>query len=112
MAALFSAWALCRDPDLRFLVLAAEASLARKLVKNTKGMIEKHPLTKHLKPKAPDQWASDRFTVNRTKELRDPSLLAKGITSNITGTRTDFIICDDVEVPNTCSTHEQRMALY
>lgn len=71
-------------------------------------MIEKHPLTTHLTPTSPDQWASDRFTVNRTKELRDPSFLAKGITSNITGTRADIIICDDVEVPNTVATAEKR----
>lgn len=111
IAALYSAWALCRDPDLRFLVLAAESSLAAKLVRNTKRIIEKHPLTAHLRPKTPDQWASDRFTVTRNRELRDPSFLARGISSNITGTRADVIICDDVEVPNTCATAEKRAAL-
>ena len=111
LAGVFAAWALLVDPDLRILVLSADASLAQKMVRNTKRLIEKHPLTTHLKPKIIDQWASDRFTVERSKELRDPSFLAKGITSNITGTRADLIICDDVEVPNTCSTPERRTNL-
>lgn len=62
-------------------------------------IIEQHPLTLGLKPARQDQWASDQFTVNRNMELRDPSMLAKGLGANITGLRADIIICDDVEVP-------------
>lgn len=105
---LYCAWRLLRDPDLRILVLAADGILARKMVRNVKRIIEKHPLTRHLVPGKVDQWANDRFTVNRGRELRDPSMLAKGITSNITGCRADIIICDDVEVPNTCDSAEKR----
>lgn len=108
LVGLFSAWLLCRDPDLRILVLAAESSLASKMVRNIKRTIEKHPLTKHLIPNNPDQWASDRFTIKRNLELRDPSVLAAGVTANITGNRADVIIYDDVEVPNTCGTQEKR----
>jgi hypothetical protein len=43
-------------------------------------------------------WASDQFTVKRPFELRDPSMLAKGVAANITGLRADVVICDDVEV--------------
>lgn len=108
---LFSAWVLWRDPDLRILVLAAEESLASKMVRNIRKIIEKHPLTRHLIPTNPDQWAADRFTINRKKELRDPSVLSAGINSNVTGNRADIIIYDDVEVPNTCGTAEKRLSL-
>ncbi len=111
LVGLFSAWLLWRDPECRILVLAAELSLARKMVRNIKKTIEKHPLTAHLKPNNPDQWASDSFTVNRNIELRDPSVLAAGVTANITGSRANVIIYDDVEVPNTCDTAEKRDAL-
>jgi hypothetical protein len=57
-----------------------------------KKIIELHPLTKEMKPDDPDQWASSRFTVKRMIQLRDPSMLARGITSNITGSRADVII--------------------
>ena len=108
MVGLFCAWILYSNPNIRILVMAADTSLARKMVRNVKRIIERHPLTKHLRPEKLDQWASDRFTVNRSRELRDPSMMAKGITSNITGSRADIVICDDVEVPNTCDTAEKR----
>ena len=105
---IFAAWLFYRNPDLRILVLAAEMSLARRMVRSVRRMIERHPLTAHLKPARPDQWAGDRFTVNRGLELRDPSMMARGVDANITGCRADIIICDDVEVPNTCDTADKR----
>jgi hypothetical protein len=38
-------------------------------------------------------------------------VLARGLTGNLTGTRANIIICDDVEVPNTCSTAANREQL-
>lgn len=111
LVGLFAAWLLYRNPDLRILVLAADHALAKKMVRNAKRIIERHPLTGHLKPDKADQWASDRFTVRRNLVLRDPSVLAKGIGANITGSRADMVICDDVEVPNTCDSAEKRRDL-
>ncbi len=108
LVGLFCAWLLYRDANFRILILAADFVLAKKMVRNVKRMIERHPLTNHMKPAQADQWASDRFTVKRSLELRDPSMMAKGITSNITGSRADIVICDDVEVPNTCDSAEKR----
>ncbi|MDD3021989.1 MAG: phage terminase large subunit, partial [Alphaproteobacteria bacterium] len=111
LVGLFCVWLLWRNPDLRVLVLSADLALAGKMVSNVKRILEKHPLTRHLKPKQSDQWGSDRFTIRRNLELRDPSMLAKGITTNLTGTRADVIICDDVEVPRTSNNAEKREVL-
>ena len=54
---LFCAWVLYRSPSTRILVMAADHSLARKMVRNVKRIIEQHPLTKKLKPPRLDQWA-------------------------------------------------------
>lgn len=108
---LFAAWLLNQDQDLRILVLAADASLSRKMVRDVRRIIEQHPSTLHLVPQKIDQWASNRFTISRPRQLRDPSMLGMGVTSNITGSRADVIIYDDVEVPNTCNTVEKRDAL-
>lgn len=108
---LFCAWVLFRHNSLRILVLAADYALAKKMVRNVKRIIEQHPLTKGLKPSRLDQWASDQFTINRDLELRDPSMLAKGLGANITGLRADLIICDDVEVPKNCDTPVKRRDL-
>lgn len=111
LVGIFCAWLLLNDPNLRILVLAAEQDLARKMVRNVKRIIERHPLTRPLVPKRADQWAADQFTVCRQLTQRDPSLLARGITGNITGSRADVVICDDVEVPNTCATPNKRAEL-
>ncbi len=108
LVGLFCAWLLACDASLRIMVLAADLSLARKMTRNVKRIIERHPACAGLKPKSRDQWASDQFTVNRDSELRDPSMLAKGITTNLTGSRADVVICDDVEVPNTCDSVQKR----
>jgi hypothetical protein len=111
LVGIFSAWLLANDPNLRILVLAAEHDLATKMVRNVKRIIERHPLTRHLVPRRADQWAADQFTVARPLNLRDPSLLARGIGANITGSRAEVVICDDVEVPNTCNTPAKRTEL-
>lgn len=110
---LFCAWILMGNPNLRILVISADHALARKMVRNVKRIIEKHPMTRHLTPHdaGDSEWAGDRFTVVREQELRDPSMLARGITSNLTGARADVIICDDVEVPRTSGNAHKRMDL-
>lgn len=111
LVGLYAAWLLYQNQNTRILVLAADHALAKKMVRNVKRIIERHPCTKHLKPTDKDQWAADRFTIARDAELRDPSMLAKGVTSNITGLRADIVICDDVEVPNTCDSPQKRQDL-
>jgi hypothetical protein len=111
LVGVFCAWVLMNNPNTRILILSADLALARKMVRNVKRIIEKHPLTAHLKPDKIDQWGSEKFTVNREMEFRDPSVLAKGITTNLTGTRADIIICDDVEVPKTSDSEEKRYSL-
>ncbi len=65
LVGIFAAWLLYQNPNLRILIVAAEDSLASKMVRNIKRILERHPLTSGLIPKVMDQWASDRFTVLR-----------------------------------------------
>ena len=108
MVGLFCAWLLYNDPDLRILVLAADLDLAKKMVRNVKRIVERHPLMKSAIPPRLSDWGAERFTINRPGELRDPSMQAAGIGGNITGSRADVVICDDVEVPKTCDTAHKR----
>jgi hypothetical protein len=107
---LFCAWLLSRNPDLRILVLSADHALASKMTRTIRRIVGVHPATQHLVPDA-DEWSADRFTVRRTAVLRDPSLLARGIGGNVTGSRCDVLICDDVEVPATAETPGRRETL-
>lgn len=111
LVGLFAAWLLLRQSNLRILVLSAEQALARKLVRNVKRIIERHPLTGGLRPERRDQWSAEQFTVRRSAEWRDPSMLARGLGANITGCRADIVICDDVEVPANADTAGKREEL-
>lgn len=111
LVGLFAAWLLARDPNLRILVVAAEQGLSIKMTRNIRQIVEQHPAAAHLKTKSPQEWAADRLTVQRTRSLRDPSVLARGLSGNLTGCRADVIICDDIEVPNTCDTPAKRADL-
>ncbi len=111
LAALYCAWLLHGDPDLRILVLSAEHALATKMTRNVRGILARHEQTRGLLDPRPECWAADRLTVRRTRVSRDPSLLARGIGGNFTGCRADVIVCDDVEVPNTADTRDKRLLL-
>ncbi|MGD9510174.1 MAG: phage terminase large subunit [Geminicoccaceae bacterium] len=108
LVGLFCAWLLGQDPNLRVLVLSAEAGLATKMTRNVRRVLERNRLTRHLLPKRREEWAAGQFTVDRSASHRDPSLLARSIGANITGCRADIVICDDVEVPRTADTHHKR----
>ncbi|MCL6608135.1 MAG: phage terminase large subunit, partial [Geminicoccaceae bacterium] len=111
LAALYCAWLLRGNPELRILVLSAEHALATKMTRNVRGVLERHPATEGLLDTRPECWAADQLIVKRRRISRDPSLLARGLGGNITGCRADVIVCDDVEVPNTADTEEKRRLL-
>ncbi len=111
LTGLFCAWLLMRNPDLRLLVVSAEQSLATRMTRNIRRIIERHPLVRKLLPGRLTSWAADHLTVERNVDHRDPSVMARGITANITGARADVIVCDDVEVPRNCDTPAKRADL-
>ncbi len=111
LVGLFGAWVLLQNPNTRVLVVSADEALARKMVRHIRQVLERHPLTRSLIPIPAEEWAADRLTICRSGGLRDPSVLARGLNGNLTGCRADVIICDDVEVPNTCATAGKRSDL-
>lgn len=111
LVGLFCVWLLRQNPNLRILIVAADHTLAKKMVQHIKRIIDQHPLCIDMKPEKPEEWASDCLSVRREATGRDPSVLARGLGSNLTGCRADVIICDDVEVPKTCDTGPKRQEL-
>ena len=108
---IFAACVLYMHPETRILVLSAHTGLASRMVAHIKNILENHPLCCDLIPESKKEWASNRLTINRPIGIREPSVICQGIHGNITGMRADLIICDDVEVPNTCNTAQKREAL-
>lgn len=108
---IFVACVLYMRPNTRILVLSAETTLAARMVNHIRNILENHPLCVDMIPKNKKEWASGRITINRSVGIREPSVICQGIHGNITGSRADLIICDDVEVPNTCNTAQKREML-
>ncbi|MCQ2582235.1 MAG: phage terminase large subunit [Alphaproteobacteria bacterium] len=108
---IFAACVLHFKPETRILILSAHSALASRMVGHIRNIIENHPMCVDLIPTSKKEWASDRLTVNRGVGIREPSVVCQGINGNITGMRADLIICDDIEVPNTCNTTQKREKL-
>jgi len=105
---IFAACVLYMRPETRILILSAESGLASRMVSHIRNILENHPRCVDLVPQVKREWAAGRITVNRPIGIREPSVICQGISGNITGMRADLIICDDIEVPNTCNTAQKR----
>ncbi|MBO7509462.1 MAG: phage terminase large subunit [Alphaproteobacteria bacterium] len=108
---IFAACTLFLKPETRILILSAETHLATRMVMHIRNILENHSWCTDMIPKNKREWAENKITINRPIGIREPSVICQGISGNITGMRADLIICDDVEVPNTCNTMRKRSAL-
>ncbi len=107
----FATCTLFLRPETRILILSAETHLATRMVMHIRNILENHPWCMDMIPKNKREWAENKITINRSVGIREPSVVCQGIYGNITGMRADLIICDDVEVPNTCNTLKKRTML-
>ena len=94
---LWIAYMLSKNPKLRFLVLSADKTTAKRTSKDVLFIIRTHPLCSHLLT-TDLEVQQDRFYVKGSNDPRNPSVSAYGILSNVTSARADYIIFDDVEV--------------
>lgn len=91
-------WLLLKNPQLNILVISASKQRADDFSTFCARLIEEVPYLAHLKPH-PDQRSSKvAFDVGPAKASHAPSVKSMGITGQITGSRADVIIADDVEV--------------
>ena len=107
----FAACVLYHNPETRILILSAETSLSSRMVSHIKNILENHPWCVDILPDVKKEWGAHKITIKRPIGIREPSVICQGISGNITGMRSDLIICDDVEVPNTCNTLQKRINL-
>lgn len=108
---IFAACVLYHNPQTRILILSAETGLASRMVSHIKNILENHPFCSEILPDVKKEWGTHKITIKRPIGIREPSVICQGISGNITGMRSDLIICDDVEVPNTCNTAQKRTNL-
>lgn len=108
IVAVYIAWRLYADPKRRFLIQAADDDTAVKMSRDVREVLRRHPLTLDLLSK---KSAEHMFWVNGSDDERNPSVSARGVLSNVTGSRADEIIFDDCEVPKNIQSIELREKL-
>jgi hypothetical protein len=107
----FVLWLLFLDPQKKIMVVSASQPLADDFSKFCKQLIDGMPLLQHLAPKQGQLDSSIRFDVGPATPSKDPSVKSAGITGQITGSRADVIVADDIEIPKNSYTHLLRERL-
>lgn len=104
----FVLWLLYRNPQLRIMVVSASKERADSFSQFTKNLIRDMPLLQHLRPRADQRDRMDVFDVAPAQNDHSPSVKSVGITGQLTGSRADIIIADDIEVLNNSATQDAR----
>ena len=104
----FVVWKLWNNPDLKFMIVSASKERADANSIFIKRIIDLMPQLQELKPKQGQRDAVISFDVGPAKPDHSPSVKSVGITGQLTGSRADILIADDVEVPNNSATQQAR----
>ncbi|MCF6127995.1 phage terminase large subunit, partial [Mesorhizobium ciceri] len=104
----FVVWKLWNNPDLKFMIVSASKERAGANSIFIKRIIDLMPQLQELKPKQGQRDAVISFDVGPAKPDHSPSVKSVGITGQLTGSRADILIADDVEVPNNSATQAAR----
>ena len=112
ITAAFVLWTLFNDPDKKIMVISASKDRADSFSIFCQRLILEVNWLSHLKPKSDDQrWSRVSFDVGPAKPHQAPSVKSVGITGQLTGSRADLMILDDVEVPGNSMTELMREKL-
>ena len=112
ITAAFVLWILYKDHDKKIMVVSASKERADNFSIFCQKLIIDINWLHHLGPKDADQrWSRISFDVGPAAPHQAPSCKSVGITSQMTGSRADILIFDDVEVPLNSATDMQREKL-
>ena len=107
----FVLWTLFNDPEKKIMIISASKERADNMSIFLQKLIIETPWLKHLQPKGDDsRWSRISFDVNCAPH-QAPSVKSVGITGQLTGSRADLCVLDDVEVPGNSLTELMREKL-
>ena len=102
---------LLLNPALNFLVVSASKTRSDDFSTFTLRLIHEVPFLSHLKPTDKQRFSKISFDVGPAPASHAPSVKSLGVTSQLTGSRADIIIADDIEVANNSATQAMREKL-
>jgi hypothetical protein len=107
----FVLWTLFNNPEKKIMIISASKERADNMSIFLQKLIIETPWLAHLKPKSDDaRWSRISFDVNCSPH-QAPSVKSVGITGQLTGSRADLMILDDIEVPGNSMTEMMREKL-
>lgn len=104
----YTVWRLWKDPQLKVLIVSASKDRADANAVFVRRIINLLPFLDHLLPGDGQRNTQNLFDVGPAIPDISPSVKSIGITGQITGSRADILVADDVEVPNNSGTQVQR----
>ena len=112
IAAAFVLWMLWNDKDKKILVVSASKQRADDFTIFIQKLILECDWLAHMRPVDDDQrWSRVSFDIAGCRPAQSPSVKSVGITGQLTGSRADLIVFDDVEVPANSATDMMREKL-
>ena len=107
----FVLWTLFKDNEKKIMIISASKDRADNMSIFLQKLIVETKWLNHLQPTNEDaRWSRISFDV-ACPPHQAPSVKSLGITSQLTGSRADFILLDDVEVPGNSMTELMREKL-
>ena len=107
----FVLWTLFNDKEKKIMIISASKERADNMSIFLQKLIIETPWLSHLRPKSDDaRWSRISFDVNCSPH-QAPSVKSVGITGQLTGSRADLMILDDIEVPGNSMTEFMREKL-
>ena len=99
---------LLLNPQLNILVVSASKNRADDFSTFTLRLINEIDVLAHLRPSDDQRQSKVSFDVRPARASHAPSVKSLGITGQMTGSRSDLIIADDVESANNSATMGMR----
>ncbi len=107
----FVLWILFNNPEKKIMIISASKERADNMSIFLQKLIIETPWLAHLRPKSDDsRWSRISFDVSCSPH-QAPSVKSVGITGQLTGSRADVMILDDIEVPGNSMTEFMREKL-
>jgi len=107
----FVLWTLFNNPEKKIMIISASKERADNMSIFLQKLIIETAWLTHLQPKSDDaRWSRISFDVNCAPH-QAPSVKSVGITGQLTGSRADLMILDDIEVPGNSMTELMREKL-
>ena len=107
----FVLWTLFKDKEKKIMIISASKERADNMSIFLQKLIMETPWLKHMQP-ADDsaRWSRISFDI-KCPPHQAPSVKSVGITGQLTGSRADLMILDDIEVPGNSMTEFMREKL-